>query len=203
MNEIVDQPKALVTVTDEAGKQIGQWTTAEDGTHTPTEMPDPFADEEPTLGAIDFKRLAITQTRRDKMAVKAAEKGTYVQETLTGTDLQRVDAVSGEILPYTRVADLSDDLRLVQLEEIQGQDLVIWRFDKYHSAENDADFLTLEVSFIGNLEDHFLTNCGGQSAMRKIEAAFAAVEAGKARGPLIAAFNKIPTNNGRTFWVLK
>jgi len=178
------------------GETLGEWTTAEDGTH---EMLDPFADDLDPVGIAPTTQKGTG----NKMAVKAAEKGTYVQETLVGTEVQRVDAVSGEILPYTRVADLSDDLRLVQLEEIQGEDLVVWRFDKYHSAENDADFLTLEVSFIGNLEDRFLTNCGGQSAMRKIEAAFAAVEAGKARGPLIAAFNKIPTNNGRTFWVLK
>jgi hypothetical protein len=154
---------------------------------------DPFADD----------RRETHHKQRVKNALE--RPGSYVDQTLVnpmgGTAVTDVP-LQGAIVPYTRVADLSDDLRLVPLEELQHQDLLIFRYDKYHSTENDADFLTLEAALLENPEDRFLTNCGGQIAMRKIENAFQKIEEGKAMHPLVAAFHKIQTNSGRSLWVL-
>lgn len=189
------------TVTTPEGEKIGSWITDAEGNH----VPDPFADEPELADEATAKHGQITinlppaPKKENRMATKSAERGTYVQETLPNAV---EPAISGEVMPYTRVADLAPSLELQNLEEIQGEDLILWGFNKYHSSENDADFLTIEASFLGNPEQRFLVNCGGQAAMEKIENAFAAVERKEARGPLVAAFRKIPTSNGRTFWTV-
>jgi hypothetical protein len=145
-------------------------------------------------------------THKQRVIAALERPGTFVEQALVNPKediFLEPDPIQGELQPYTRVIDLSDDLKLIPLEEIQNIDLIIHRYDKYHSAENDADFLTLEVSLLQNPEQRFLTNCGGQSARAKIEAAFQAVAGGKASGPLVAQFAKTVTTSGRTFWVLR
>jgi len=151
------------------------------------------------------------------MATKNAERGTYTEEMLVPKDdpasranvaevahftQAKEGALSGELMPYTRVADLAPSLQLQDLTLIQGEDLLLWTYNKYHSSENDSDFLTIEVSFLGSPEQRFLVNCGGESAVAKVENAFAMVERKEAVGPLVAAFRKVPTANGRTFWTV-
>lgn len=164
---------------------------------------DPFADNDelPTKTTTE-ERTKTVATKNATAAVRNAERGNYGDVTGANSNLP-TPAQEGQLMPYTRVADLSDDLRLIPLVEIQNIDLIIWKYNKYHSAENNADFLCLEVSLVDAPEDRFLTNCGGMSAIQKIEGAFEKIEAKLAVGPLIAAFEKIATNNGRSFWVLK
>jgi len=143
---------------------------------TPT---DPFADE-PTNQVV----APLLRSERDT------------------TPPARQEPIQGQLTPYTRVADLSEDLALLNLEEFQGWDLLIFHYDIYHSTENDADFMTLEVAVASAPEQHFLVNCGGQNAMRKIKNAFDMVNQKKAILPLVAAFRKIQTSSGRSLWVV-
>lgn len=168
------------------------------------QKPDPFADEEKTNAAYDYALGAVKRAERNIDFVET--KMSPVEAAAMDADRKLgevpVPYAQGELMAYTRIADLSDDLSLVSLEEIQGIDLIIWRYDKYHSAENNADFFTLEVSSLTEPEKRFLTNCGGQVAMRKIESAFEKIALGTANPPLVAAFRKILTNSGRSFWVV-
>jgi hypothetical protein len=130
-----------------------------------------------------------------KETLKSAERGTFVE-----TALATSEPIQGELVPYTRVVDLSDDLKLEQLEDWQGVDLAIWRYDEWNG--DLGKYLTMEVSD-GVEAPHFLVNCGGTDAMRKIKAAFQAVEAKKATLPLVACFKKLSLAGGqRSFWLV-
>lgn len=160
---------------------------------------DPFADPDPgSLSASEkVKQTVKTALKNNERPLKVSgEPSPYVTEETAPVRIE------GEVLPYTRIADLSGDLRLIPLEELQGFDLIIHHYDRFHSNENGSDFFTLECSMVGS-EDRFLSNCGGQSAMGKIERAFSLVESGEVRGPLVARFRKTTTNNGRSFWVIE
>lgn len=149
--------------------------------------------------------------------LRRTERGTYVEQTMGKQNSVKESAYLPEamtslpetsdplqpvIIYGTRISELSDDLSLNKLEDYEGMDLVLYRYDKYHSAENDADFFTLEVALVSDPESRFLVNCGGQTAMRKIEQAFQKVELQQAVPPLIACFTKVLTSSGRSFWVI-
>ncbi len=142
---------------------------------------DPFADE-----------------REERITTALESRGSYVEQTLTPTTENLVAlAPPGSLVPYQRIADLSDDLSLCLLEEFQGIDLLIWRFDEWEGNEM-GPFLTLEVSLASDpSQGHFLVNCGGKDVMRKVKSAFA-----KYDGPMVASFTKKRLSSGNSFWLL-
>lgn len=152
---------------------------------------DPFASEEnQTVSSQEYRQ-------RIKEVLKSGERGTFVETTLANTEIE------GQIVPsYKRVTELSDDLQLVPLEELQGEDLCIWHYDEQKGEL--GDYLTLEVSLTRDLtERKFLVNCGGQDAIRKIKSAFGKVDIGEASLPLVAAFHKkLLAGGSRSFWVV-
>ncbi len=149
-----------------------------------TEIADPFEED---------------RTARIKTALE--RDNTYVEATGLPKTYPLPEPMSGSLLPYTRVADLGDDLRLVPLDDLQGQDLVLHDFQKWDGEL--GEFMTLEASLLSDPSaGHFLTNCGGAIAMKKVESAFQKVKDGLAIGPLVARFSKIVTGSGRSFWQL-
>jgi len=126
-----------------------------------------------------------------------------VETTVTPTHVDSsVVEIQGELKMFTRVADIVDDLPFLKegMESIQNRDLLLFAYEVQHSAENENDYLTLEVAFLGTPEDRFLVNLGGVSAVKKIVSAFEKVNLGLVTGPLCASFRKIITGNGRSFW---
>ncbi len=152
---------------------------------------------------------------REERITTALERGTYVSQTLapkteepgygdnagivhgTTSSLPASQPETG-LLPYQRAADLTDDLSLHPLEDYQGLDLLVWKFDKWSGAESMGPFMTLEVSLASDpSQGRFLVNCGGGDAMRKIENAFS-----KSDGPMLVELHKKRLANGNSFWVL-
>lgn len=153
--------------------------------------PDPFDNEgTQSVSSEEYRE-------RTKNVLKSSERGTFVETALAN------NPVEDQILPaYKRVTELSSDLQLVPLEELQGEDLCIWHYDEQKGEL--GDYLTLEVSLARDLTEHkFLVNCGGQDAMRKIKSAFGKVDTGEAALPLVAAFTKkLLAGGSRSFWVV-
>ena len=156
--------------------------------------------------------------KREHKAEIPWERGTFVSQVMPATndpfsgDNQFspekmseavVEAKQGLLVPFTRIADLDEGLQLIDLDDLQGHDLIIHDFTEW-SSENGL-FMTLECSILNDpdhSEGRFLTNCGGQVAMKRIRAAFTKVKEGRATPPLVAQFAKIKTGSGRDFWNL-
>ena len=164
---------------------------------------DPFDDETTqTVSSEEYRE-------RTKKVLKSSERGTFVETALSNSEyvdnsgIVHGKPIEGQIVPaYKRVTELSDDLQLVPLEEVQGEDLCIWHYDEQKG--DLGEYITMEVSLARDLtENKFLVNCGGQDAIRKIKSAFGKVDIGEATLPLVASFTKkLLAGGSRSFWLL-
>lgn len=133
-----------------------------------------------------------------KEAVKSAERGTFIQETMKGQEMEQtaVQPLQGQLQVYPRLSDYQPGLSLVKLEEVVDTELLLWRVDFYNGES--GEFATMELSLQVDPEQRFLCNCGGENVKRALKSAFA-----ENTGPFAVEFYKVRTSVGREMWCMR
>lgn len=131
-------------------------------------------------------------------AVKSAERGTFVQETMKGQEMgtTAVEPLQGTLQVHPRLADFTPQLDLIPLDEVSNTDLLLWRADFYNGES--GEFATMELSLLVSPEQRFLSNCGGETVKRAIRTALV-----QSNGPFSVEFYKVRTSSGREMWCIR
>jgi len=179
--------------------------------------------------ATDDKETAEPKGKAQmKATVKRAEGGTYtqatfptanpnaqMQHTAAGLESFKLPAPTADQLEgtYSRVEELAESTGFFKLEEIEERDVIVLSLTpglsaQYKNADGTpSEYCVMEFLFVDpndnpdpdRGEPPFNSVVGG-IALSRLKSAAKAIVAGKATGPLVAAFEKRTTAAGNSFW---